>query len=109
MPIIDSLLRQPETGDRVAGCRLPHDALVNSQVQALRNLRESYEHRLGRPFPVSFDKYTGETSETFREGLRQHPPQIMLTNYVMAELLLVRPEDRDSSIVWGVGAQFPGI
>jgi ATP-dependent helicase YprA (DUF1998 family) len=26
--------------------------------------------------------------------MRQHPPQIMLTNYVMAELMLVRPEDQ---------------
>jgi ATP-dependent helicase YprA (DUF1998 family) len=29
-----------------------------------------------------------------REGMRQNPPQIMLTNYVMAELMLVRPEDQ---------------
>lgn len=29
-----------------------------------------------------------------RQELREHPPQILLTNYVMAELLLVRPEDQ---------------
>ena len=95
LPIIDSLLRQPATGDRVAALVVyPMNALVNSQVQELKKLEASYSHRLGRPFPVSFAKYTGETSETFREGLRQHPPQIMLTNYVMAELMLVRPEDQ---------------
>ena len=95
LPIIDSLLRQPATGDRVAALVVyPMNALVNSQVQELKKLEEGYQHRLGRQFPVSFAKYTGETSETFREGLRQHPPQIMLTNYVMAELMLVRPEDQ---------------
>ncbi len=95
MLIIDSLLRQPATGDRVAALVVyPMNALVNSQVQELKKLEASYSQRLGRPFPVSFAKYTGETSEMFREGLREHPPQIMLTNYVMAELMLVRPEDQ---------------
>src|SRR4029079_5933404 len=46
------------------------------------------------PFPISFAKYTGETSDSVRGELRNHPPQIMLTNYVMAELMLVRPEDQ---------------
>jgi hypothetical protein len=43
---------------------------------------------------VHFAKYTGETSEAAREKIRLNPPQILLTNYVMAELLLVRPEDQ---------------
>ena len=43
---------------------------------------------------MTFAKYTGETNEAVREALRRRPPQILLTNYVMAELLLVRPEDQ---------------
>jgi ATP-dependent helicase YprA (DUF1998 family) len=72
----------------------PMNALVNSQLQALEKLKEDYERRTGQAFPVTFAKYTGETNETVREALRRHPPQILLTNYVMAELLLVRPEDQ---------------
>ena len=107
LPIIDSLLRQPSTGDRVAALVVyPMNALVNSQVQELKKLKASYSHRLGRPFPVSFAKYTGETSETFREGIREHPPQIMLTNYVMAELMLVRPEDQSFLDRVGGGLRF---
>jgi len=49
---------------------------------------------MGRAFPVTFAKYTGDTAENVRGQMRRHPPQIMLTNYVMAELLLVRPEDQ---------------
>ncbi len=95
LPIIDALMRRPATGERVAALVVyPMNALVNSQVQALEKLRESYQRRTGLPFPVTFAKYTGETAEAVRGDLRAHPPQIMLTNYVMGELLLVRPEDQ---------------
>jgi hypothetical protein len=43
---------------------------------------------------VTFAKYTGETTDAAREELRRNPPQILLTNYVMVELLLVRPKDQ---------------
>ncbi|HSS21240.1 MAG TPA: DEAD/DEAH box helicase [Pyrinomonadaceae bacterium] len=95
IPIIDDLLRRPDTNDRVAALVVyPMNALVNSQLQALEQLKQSYERRTGKRFPVTFAKYTGETSETKKAELRQHPPQIMLTNYVMAEYILVRPEDQ---------------
>lgn len=99
LPIIDALLRNSPPAnpgvDRVAALVVyPMNALVNSQVQALEKLKRGYESRSGRPFPVTFAKYTGETSDTVRGELRNHPPQIMLTNYVMAELMLVRPEDQ---------------
>ncbi|GIW55610.1 MAG: DEAD/DEAH box helicase [Nitrospiraceae bacterium] len=95
LPIIDSLLRQPPVGDRVSALVVyPMNALVNSQLQALEGLRTAFERRTGRRFPVTFAKYTGDTTGPARDELRQHPPQIMLTNYVMAELMLVRPEDQ---------------
>ena len=95
VPIVESLIRRPDTGGRVAALVVyPMNALVNSQFQALSGLKERYERSLGRSFPVTFAKYTGETSDTAREEMRRNPPQILLTNYVMAELLLVRPEDQ---------------
>ncbi len=95
LPIVESLVRRPDTGERVAALVVyPMNALVNSQHQALVALKERYERALGRPFPVTFAKYTGETSDSDREEMRRRPPQILLTNYVMAELLLVRPEDQ---------------
>jgi ATP-dependent helicase YprA (DUF1998 family) len=95
LPILDDLLRRPSTGDRVAALVVyPMNALVNSQHLALESLQKAYVQRTGRPFPATFAKYTGETAQSTRDELRQHPPQILLTNYVMAELLLVRPEDQ---------------
>jgi Lhr-like helicase len=95
LPIIDDLIRRPPTDNRVAALVVyPMNALVNSQQQSLDDLKDGYEHRTGRPFPVSFAKYTGDTRGPERERMRQDPPQILLTNYVMGELLLVRPEDQ---------------
>lgn len=95
VPIVDSLIRRPATGDRVAALVVyPMNVLVNSQYQALAKLREGYERRTDRRFPVTFARYTGDISDAEKQVLRDHPPQILLTNYVMAELLLVRPEDQ---------------
>lgn len=107
LPIVDSLIRSPDTGGRVAALVVyPMNALVNSQYQALVALKERYERRTGKSFPVTFSRYTGDTSEADREQMRRHPPQIMLTNYVMAELLLVRPEDQRFLDRTGGGLRF---
>ena len=94
LPIVDALCRSGDTGGGVAALVIyPMNALVNSQLKALQGLRENFERRTGRNFPVTFARYTGETVEAEREQIQQRPPQIVLTNYVMAELMLVRPED----------------
>jgi Lhr-like helicase len=95
IPIVDTVVRHPGIQGPIAFIIYPMNALVNSQLAALNGLREDYERRTGRPFPVTFARYTGETPEEERERIRREPPHILLTNYVMAELLLVRPEDRD--------------
>jgi hypothetical protein len=95
IPIIDYLLRHPDArGHVVALILYPMNALVNSQLRALESLREQYEQRYGQRFPITFAKYTGETEQAQREEMRQQPPQILLTNYMMGELLMVRREDQ---------------
>src|SRR5207247_6135214 len=95
LPIIDAFLRQPPIRDRASELVIdPMNALVNSQLQALTKMKSSYERRTGRNFPVTFARYTGDTKGDERRALQTNPPQIVLTNYVMAELLLVRPDDQ---------------
>lgn len=94
IPIIDAIVRQPELRSTVALIVYPMNALANSQLAALERLAERYIERRGRDFPVRFARYTGETSEEERRHIRNEPPHILLTNYVMAELMMVRPEDR---------------
>lgn len=95
LPIVDAALRAPSAAEQVAALVVyPMNALANSQLQALETLKRRYEQRAGRPFPVTFGKYTGDTRGEARDALQAHPPRLLLTNYVMAELMLVRPEDQ---------------
>jgi ATP-dependent helicase YprA (DUF1998 family) len=70
----------------------PMNALANSQEGELRKfLQYGYPDSKG---PVTFGKYTGQESEAEREEMRSNPPNILLTNYVMLELLLTRPIEK---------------
>ncbi len=106
IPIVESILRQPAAGKTVALIVYPMNALVNSQLQALESLKTGYETRTGQPFPLTFAKYTGETGEEARQAMRQNPPHVILTNYMMAELMLVRPEDQRFLDAAGGGLRF---
>ncbi len=41
-------------------------------------------------FPVTYRKYTGQESEEEREEMHFNPPDIILTNYMMLELIMTR-------------------
>ncbi len=94
VPIFDAVLRGNPGQSRVwAIVVYPMNALVNSQEEALRQLAEGYQRRTGKPMPVRFARYTGQESDEEKLRLRQNPPHILLTNYVMLELMLVRPRE----------------
>jgi superfamily II DNA/RNA helicase len=88
IPIVDRIFRQgPRRGLR-AIVVYPMNALLNSQLEEL----ESF---LGNPdsSPISWRPYTGQEGESDRNAIRANPPDILLTNYVMLELMLTRAED----------------
>ncbi|HZU56018.1 MAG TPA: DEAD/DEAH box helicase, partial [Actinocrinis sp.] len=112
IPIVDRVLRRrAEPGPAGAGGRrvsaiivYPMNALANSQQKELgKYLRAGYGP--GRE-PVTFERYTGQESQADRERIRQNPPDILLTNYVMLELMLTRPDDRRSLIRMAKGLEF---
>jgi len=77
----------------------PMNALINSQVEELEKYAEAYKLKTGEPFPIRFASYTGQLREEDREPLRENPPDILLTNYMMLELVLTRRREhviRDS-------------
>lgn len=94
IPVLDLVARNPGLKGPVALVVYPMNALVNSQLHALEELKERYETRYGEPFPLRFARYTGQTLEDERRAIRENPPHLLLTNYVMGEYLLTRPEDR---------------
>lgn len=88
IPILHHILTHGP-GDRSTRAILvyPTNALVNSQLDTLRKWEEAF----GPGFPVSYARYTGQESLEEKERLRADPPHIILTNYVMLELMLSRP------------------
>jgi len=44
--------------------------------------------------PVTFERCTGQESTQKRKAIIANPPDILLTNYVMLELVLTRPHER---------------
>ncbi|MEV5383425.1 protein kinase [Streptomyces sp. NPDC052721] len=110
VPIVDHVLKErqaagPDAGGRVRAIVVyPMNALANSQ---LGELEKYLRHGFGKGRePVTFARYTGQESDEDRRQLRKNPPDILLTNYVMLELMLTRPDDRSSLIRMAEGLQF---
>ncbi len=95
LPIFDAVLRRRPDAPIVRSIVVyPMNALVNSQMVALERLAESFKLREGFDLPIRFEKYTGQEKSEDKQRIQQHPPHILLTNYMMLELMLVRPEER---------------
>jgi len=92
IPIVDHVVRHGRGKGIQAIVVYPMNALCNSQYGELEKfLRVGYG--TGKE-PVRFDRYTGQESQQRREEITKNPPDILLTNYVMLELLLTRPFER---------------
>ncbi len=96
IPIFHRVASEPMDVPRVKALIIyPMNALVNSQYEALRTFSEQYKKRMGIECPVKFEKYTGQEDLDQKLRIQKNPPHILLTNYVMAELMLVRPEEHN--------------
>ena len=92
VPIVDKVLEAKAAGTYQTGIKAivvyPMNALANSQLGEL-------EKFLGTSNPqVTFERYTGQESRDKRAAIIANPPDILLTNYVMLELVLTRPRER---------------
>src|SRR5581483_5352837 len=82
----------------------PMNALANSQVLELEKfLRFGYGAGNER---VSFARYTGQEDQDERRRILAEPPDILLTNYVMLDLVLTRPDERRHLMSAARGLQF---
>ncbi len=89
VPIVDHVLRRGSGKGVQAIVVYPMNALANSQAGELRKfVCEGFPNGFG---PVTFARYTGQESEDERKKILENPPDILLTNFVMLELLLTRP------------------
>lgn len=93
VPIVDHILRNGSGKGIQAVVVYPMNALANSQNEELKKfLEKGYPEKKS---PIRFAPYTGQEKGAKREEIRSNPPDILLTNYMMLELLLTRSEDRE--------------
>lgn len=93
VPIVDHILRNGSGRGIQAIVVYPMNALANSQEEELKKFLEKGYSKGNSP--VRFARYTGQEKGEKREEIRRNPPDVLLTNYMMLELLLTRREDRE--------------
>ncbi|HET6447304.1 MAG TPA: DEAD/DEAH box helicase [candidate division Zixibacteria bacterium] len=89
IPIVDYALKNKDKKGIKAIIIYPMNALANSQ---LGELRKFLEFGFEKP-PVTFARYTGQENDQQRMAIKANPPDILLTNYVMMEYIMTRPDD----------------
>jgi len=92
--IFHHLLSNPGAKGVTAVVVYPMNALINSQFEEFTRYKNNYKESTGKEFPITFGQYTGQEGEDARAKMRENPPQILLTNYMMLELLLTRVRER---------------
>lgn len=103
VPIVDHVLRHGSGKGIQAIIVYPMNALANSQVEELNKF---LKYGFDGPPPVTFKRYTGQESPEERAEILNNPPDILLTNYVMLELVLTRPNERLSLVTAAKGLRF---
>ncbi len=97
VPIVDHVLRTGSRRGIKAIVVYPMNALCNSQMAELEKfLKQGYGE--GQE-PVTFARYTGQEKQDERERIAANPPDILLTNYVMLELLMTRVDPNDRQVI----------
>jgi hypothetical protein len=99
LPIIDRIVRAraDDPSQRTRAIVIyPMNALANSQLEELDKFLCDYPEG-DRPFSVA--RYTGQEERAERERIAQSPPDILLTNFMMLELILTRFEPIDRRVV----------
>jgi superfamily II DNA/RNA helicase len=98
IPIVDAVLKEraAEPAPRTRAIVIyPMNALANSQLEELGKFLGDY----GDQPPVTFGRYTGQEDDAERQRLATHPPDILLTNFMMLELLMTRQDDKDKAVI----------
>ena len=90
VPIIDDLLSNPQLKGIRAILVYPMNALINSQEEEFKKFLAKYKEASGRDSHIKVARYTGQENLSQKSDIQNNPPHILLTNYVMLELMLSR-------------------
>lgn len=88
VPIINDLLHNPQIQGVRAILVYPMNALINSQKEEFDKFLSQVPNT-----HIRVAKYTGQEQLSEKVEIQNNPPQIILTNYVMLELMLSRTHE----------------
>ncbi len=97
IPIIDAAIKARKAGQPPITRAIiiyPMNALANSQAEELRCYLGA-----GHPHTPTFARYTGQEGNEERGRIKDNPPDILLTNFMMLELLMTRQNDLDRKVI----------
>ena len=100
IPIIDAAIRARVNGEprrTRAIVVYPMNALANSQMEELKKFLK--QSSLPENLCPSFARYTGQDPAADREAIRLEKPDILLTNFMMLELLMTRQSELDRRVI----------
>ncbi|HOX44531.1 MAG TPA: DEAD/DEAH box helicase [Myxococcota bacterium] len=93
IPAVDLVLREGPGKGIKAIIVYPMNALANSQIGELQKfLGHGYPDGKG---PITFARYTGQEKDEEKNAICANPPDILLTNFVMLELIMTRPAEKN--------------
>ncbi len=100
IPVVDAIVRARKAGRprrTTAIIVYPMNALANSQMKEI----ERFISQSGLPDEMKpvVRRYTGQEAQEERQRIASNPPDILLTNYMMAELLLTRQDSLDTRVI----------
>ena len=100
IPIIDAAIRARAAGEvrRTRAIVIyPMNALANSQLKELEKFID--QSGLAEGLKPTFARYTGQEGQEERERIREAKPDILLTNFMMLELLMTRQNPLDRAVI----------
>ena len=100
VPIVDAVVRARRASEprrTRAVVIYPMNALANSQLEELEKFigGSGIEEAL-RP---TYRRYTGQESDAERQAIAAAKPDILLTNFMMLELLMTRQDELDRAVI----------
>jgi hypothetical protein len=98
IPIVNAVLAE-KRARTAPGTRAiiiyPMNALANSQLEEL----DKFIKNVPGERPVTYARYTGQEDTEERRRISENPPDILLTNFMMLELLMTRQEELDRRVI----------
>lgn len=98
IPLANAILQEKEinkTPKTRAIIIYPMNALANSQLEEINKFISAS----GVNESVRVARYTGQESEDERKAVADNPPDILLTNFMMLELLMTRQDGLDKKVI----------